>query len=505
MLLSLIGSPGCGRFSSPELTIIVISLDTTRADHLSAYGYDRNTTPTLARLAEEGALFTNARSTSSWTLPAHMSLITGLPPGLHDVVIDFQVLDKGRRTLGEIFQDAGYRTMGVYSAPYVHGYYGFARGMDFYERATLEPMLFDIPQNQRNAQMGTREHASHREITSQRIVDRALRLMVQDDTDSNMIFLHFFDPHYDYRAPPKIARQFTDPVYSGRISGNRIASDADLLGGKIDAADRAQLEALYDAELAWVDQNIGRLLETLEARGRLDNAVVVVTGDHGEEFYERGRFGHRAGLMDEVLRVPLIIWAPGLIPAGRVIEDDVAIYDVLPTLIDYAGLSEEPGVYGRSLKPLIDGERLPPRPVTSALSFFPRELRGYYVLHESMVLERMKLVRRLHVAWSPDKQADLGGSWDPDSVEWELYDLREDPGETINLIGAGDPRERPILDAFAQETQRQKNAFIAYQPQGSPGASLDMDLMEMMAELGYGGPAQSPASAEVDSADESGR
>jgi len=491
LLIGLLAWAGCSGSTQPDLTIVVISLDTTRPDHLSAYGYDRETTPTLARLASEGALFKNARSTTSWTLPSHMSLFTGLPPGLHDVVIDFQILDEGRRTLGEVFQDGGYRTLGVFSGPYVHGRYGFDRGMDFYERGTQEPMLFDIPIEQRNRQMGTREHASHREVTSPRIVDRALNLLALDDTERNLVFLHFFDPHYDFRAPSKLVRRFSDPAYAGKISGNGIASDPDLLAGRIDDSDRAQVQALYDAELAFVDQNIARLLETLKAEGRLENALVVITGDHGEEFWENGRFGHRAGLRDEVLRVPLIVWGPGLVPAGRVIEDDVAIYDVLPTLIDYAGLPEEPAIYGRSLKPLIDGKPQPPRPLTAALSFFPAELKGYYILHQSMVLDGMKLVRRVHVAWAPQTQSYLGGEWDADSVEFELYDVREDPGESRNLVGSGDPREKRMLEAFADETRRQKQALASFHPQGSGSApDVDMDLMEMMAQLGYAAQAE---------------
>jgi arylsulfatase A-like enzyme len=485
LLLGLGSLSACGGPSTPDLTVIVISLDTTRPDHLSAYGYDRETTPTLARLASEGALFTNARTTTSWTLPSHMSLFTGLPAGLHDVVIDFKVLDEGRRTMGEVFQDAGYRTLGVFSGPYVHGHYGFDRGMDYYERGTQEPMLFDIPVAQRNIQMGTREHTSHREVTSPRIVDRALNLLAIDDADRNFVFLHFFDPHYDFRAPPKIARRFTDPAYAGTISGNGIASDPDLLRGEIDEADRAQVRALYDAELAFVDQNIARLLAELEAMGRLDDALIVVTSDHGEEFWENGRFGHRAGLRDEVLRVPLIVWGPGLVPAGRVIEDEVAIYDVLPTLIDYAGLPEEPDVYGRSLRPLIDGKPAPPRPLTAALSFFPAELTGYYVLHQSMVLDGMKLIQRVHIAWAPQTQTDLGGEWDPDSVAFELYDLRADPGETDDLFGKGDPREKRVLEAFIDETRRQKDVLARFQPLGTGAMEMDIDLHDMIKQMGY--------------------
>ncbi|HZL99156.1 MAG TPA: sulfatase [Planctomycetota bacterium] len=482
---ALTGTSGCGGRAAP-LTILLISLDTTRPDHLSAYGYDRETTPTLARLAREGARFTNARSTTSWTLPSHMSLFTGLPPGLHEVVIDFQSLDRGRRTLGEIFQGAGFRTAGVFSAPYVHGKYGFGRGMEYYERGTLEPMALDLPPAQQRLQLGRREQIGHHEVTSERVTDRGLNLLDLLDAPRVLCFLHYFDAHYDYLAPAPITARFIDRGYAGPVTGEDADTVASTLGEHPAAADLAQLQGYYDAELAWIDQNLERLLARQEQRGELDDTLIVVTGDHGEAFFEHGRFGHRFDLHDEVLRIPLIVWAPGRVPAGQVIEESVSIVDVLPTLMDYAGIAPDPSLDGRSLRPLIDGGRLPPRPVTAALSFFPPPpAQGHYRLHEAIVKEGMKLVRRVDVPWTPERQQDIGEPPMPGSERLEVFDLVADPDEQRNLVGTGDPRVGPLTEAFEAERERQREKLATFRPQGSGGPITDMSLFEIMRQNGY--------------------
>jgi arylsulfatase A-like enzyme len=488
--LSLCGIlAGCGWLGREQLTIIVISLDTTRPDHLTPYGYDRDTTPTLARLAAEGTLFTAARSTSSWTLPSHMSLFTGLPPGLHDVTIDFQVLDEGHRTMGEIFQQAGYRTMGVFSAPYVHGYYGFDRGMGFYERATLEPMLFDLPPEVMQQQMVVREHRSHREITSRLVTDRGAFLLKNSNDRHNLLFLHYFDPHYDYRAPAQTLARFAAPGYAGPVTGdNPLGNPA--VHADMPAADRAQLEALYDAELAWVDENLALLLERLERQGRLDSTLIVVTGDHGEAFFEHGRFGHRFDLTDEVLRIPLLFWWPGRIPAGHVVDEPVSIADVLPTLMDYAGLAPDPAIDGISLKPLIHGAGRPAeRPVTAVLSFFPPQPQGYYVLHEAFVAGPMKLVRTLHVSWSPDNERDLAGDPIEGSERFAVYDLAADPLEARDLSDSDDPRVPRLIESFHRERTRQRERYETFVPRGVSAPPLEASLYDIMAQMGYLGDA----------------
>jgi arylsulfatase len=483
--LGALALAGCGRFGQRDLTVIVISLDTTRPDHLTPYAPERGTTPALDRLARQGTRFTAARSTAPWTLPAHMTLFTGLPPGLHNVNIDFQVLDQGRRTMGEMFHDAGYRTMGVFTAPYVHGRFGFDRGMDFYERATLEPMLWDLPPESMSEQMKTREFLSHLEVTSRQLQERALHLLSNSTREKNLLFLHYFDPHSDYLAPPPYVKRFANPDYRGPITGKGILVNP-AIKPDMSAADRAQLEALYDAELAFVDETIGALLAQLERQDRLDSTLIVVTADHGEAFFEHGRFGHRRDLTDEVLKVPLIIWGPGLgIAAGRVVDESVSLVDVLPTLLDYAGLPAESQLDGRSLRPLIEGGHWTERPATAALSFFPADPEGYYELHESLILGTLKVVRTLHVAWTPEDEHDLAGQVVPGSEVVQVFDLAADPGETRNLHGTDDPRVAPLLQAFHSERNRQRASLAAFRPKGSAAPALEVPLKEILWATGY--------------------
>ncbi len=477
-----------------QLTIIVVSLDTTRPDHLSAYGYDRETTPTLARLAREGTRFTSARSTTSWTLPSHMSLFTGLPPDLHNVTIDFQTLDLGRPTMGEIFSDAGFRTTGVYSAPYVHDRFGFARGMDLYESATRNPMVYDLPPERMSDPqlMSQLELNSHREVTSRRLRDRATHVLTKRRAyPKTFLFLHFFDPHYDYLPPAAQRAAFTDPRYRGPVDGLEVLGRPESIHPGMAPADRAQLMGLYDAEIRFVDDSLADVVAAVEESGRLGSTIVVVTGDHGEEFFEDGRIGHRMTLREEVLRVPLIVWGPGLVPEGRVVEDDVALYDVLPTLMDYAGLEPDDRIYGRSLRPLIEGGSLPPRPTTAALTFLHRDGPEYYTRHDACVYDGMKYVRRLRVPWSPEDPTRIDNVPDLASAEIEVYDLEADPGERENLISkrGQDPRVEGIIRTFEAEQARQESALRTFRPEGSPTdghVPQDFDdVLRQMKMMGY--------------------
>ena len=234
----------------------------------------------------------------------------------------------------------------------------------------------------------------------------------------------------------------------------------------------AQLMALYDAEIRFVDENLNTVLQSLEDSGRIGSTVVVVTADHGEEFFEDGKIGHRMGLREEVIRVPLIFWGPGIIPEGQVIDDEVALYDILPTLMDYAGIPDDPLVYGRSLRPLIDGDSLAKRPSHSALTFLHREGPDYYTRHDAIVYEGMKYVRRVRVPWSPDNPTMITNPPDLDSTEVEIYDLAADPGEQHNLysLRGQDPRVEGIIREFEAETTRQLNALQTFSPEGMPAS-----------------------------------
>lgn len=471
---------------SQGLLVVVVSLDTTRPDHLSAYGYDRETSPTLARLAREGTVFRNARSTSSWTLPSHMSLFTGMPPQLHNVTIDFQTLDTARRTMGQIFQDGGFATQGIYTAPYVHQRYGFGRGMDFYEAATSNPMAFDLSPRQMLAQMHQREVQSHQEVTSPLALLQARNFLNNTRKAKGLLFLHLFDPHYDYRAGPRYRAPFVDPAYDGEITGDLLMAQMDLIE-QGDPDDLHQLRALYDAELRYTDDHLAALMQAIRTSDFAERVLLVVTGDHGEEFLENGKFGHRMGLRDEVLRIPMVFWGPGIVPEGQVIDEPVALYDVLPTLVDYAELPEEPELFGRSLRPLIEGGSLPPRPTLSALTFLYADGRDHLTRHESMVVGDLKYVRRMDAPWSPENDRDIYQPSDVSTLEVEIYDLQADPQERVNLLEAApdDPRIQRAADAFASEMARVTKHHGRLSWSGADDALPGMSSNEALAALGY--------------------
>jgi arylsulfatase A-like enzyme len=173
------------------------------------------------------------------------------------------------------------------------------------------------------------------------------------------------------------------------------------------------------------------------------------------------------------------------VPAGQVIDDDVSIIDVLPTLMDYAGIPAEPALDGRSLKPLIDGGHLHPRPVTAALSFFPAKPEDHYLLHEGIVQDGLKLVRHVQVPWSTSNERKIDAAPSLKTAQFDVFDLIADPGEMHNLVDTGNPRVEQMKAAFEAERQRQRDRLATFQPRGSGDPITDLTVQESMDALGY--------------------
>lgn len=349
----------------PRPNLLLISLDSVRADALGAYGAhlphapDVSPTPHLDALAAQGVLYTEARATTSWTLPSHVSLFTGLPEIAHAVEQDGESLPQELPTLGEQLARGGYRTAGVYSGPYLDARFGFARGFERYERgygAELEAASNEREAAQRRLALldaarepervrAARERlaqaeqaleaASHRDVSAARVTDLALAELARaaDDPRPFFLFVHHFDAHYDYRPPPEFLRR-VDP------SGS---AEADLgcnpSVSAPDAVDRCRLR--YQGEVAWLDAEIGRLLEGLAQLGLESNTLIAVVSDHGEEFLEHGALGHRRTLFEEVLRVPILLRPPGGAARGHVRADPIALHEFGAELL--AELGRDPG------------------------------------------------------------------------------------------------------------------------------------------------------------------
>ena len=287
--------------------VLIVSIDTLRRDHVSAYGYARSTTPHIDRLAEEGALFEDAISTSNWTLPAHMSLLTGLRPSAHQVEDDQDRLPHAIGTLAESLTRRGYLSAGYASHVYLDETYGFDRGFATYE---VDP----------------RARASA-------ITDSALAWLGNDrGRQPFFLFLHYFDPHWDFAPPAPYDRRFAqqpiDPAVGTLLELHRYLIPGTTMPDDV----KEQVVALYDGEIAYTDAEIGRLIDALAASRELDDTIVVVVSDHGEEFGEHDSFGHATHLHGEVLRVPFIVRYPPAIAAATRVMTPVALSDVPATV-----------------------------------------------------------------------------------------------------------------------------------------------------------------------------
>ena len=314
--------------------VVLVSIDSLRSDHLDAYGYHRNTAPTISELARHGVLFRNNSSVTSWTLPGHMSMLTGRSLLGHGVIFDDRSLPTEVPTLAQSLQSAGYKTGAVVSAPYVEARYGFDRGFDDYDDETISFAT---------------NGESYKTVTAPLLQKTAASWLARNASEENpfFLFLHYWDVHYDY-APGAPYDTMFDPDYDGDIDGREFYFNPEVHPG-MDRRDLDHLLALYDGEIRLVDDHLAKLRTTLKELGVADNTVIVITSDHGEEFFEHGGKGHHKTLFDEVTRVPLVLYVPGLYPTRPVVKMETSIVDIMPTLLSLLGIPLPPGMDGADL------------------------------------------------------------------------------------------------------------------------------------------------------------
>jgi arylsulfatase A-like enzyme len=396
----IVSSFGCSKSASERPNVILISLDTLRADRLSCYGHDRETSPRLDAFAREGVLCEKTVSTSSWTLPSHWSMLTGLPVSVHGVC-DEQLwnrrpaegelaLPSRGRFLAEELSDAGYDTAGFYSWIYLEEKFGLGPGFDTYERLGLfgyehpsikaqadAARLLEDPAEQ--AAVGRALQAEHPELfdigrpTAPEVVDRSLEWLraevAEDDGQPLFLFMHLFDAHDPYTPPAPFNERF-DAEYEGPIDGREITGEKSLVHKDMLERDLEHLLALYDGGVSWVDSEVGRVLDALDDLGLSEDTLVIITSDHGEEFFEHGRKTHRKQLHRESVHVPLMMRWPGGLPEGVRIKGGTGIVDIVPTILSAVGLPAPAASPGVDLAQLArDGDRSEGTYLTELLLF----------------------------------------------------------------------------------------------------------------------------------------
>lgn len=441
--------------SDPRPDIVLISIDSLRPDHLGAYGYAPPTSPTIDRLAAEGVVFENAVSTTSWTLPAHAAMFTGLYDSAHGALDIDDRLAAGHTTLAESLRDAGYRTAGFFGGPFLHPTFGLDQGFEVY-RSAMTVVGDDAPDE---AIRGYADYASHRDVTGPRTVERFRRWLETADPCPTFVFLHLWDVHYDYIPPERYVRLF-DPDYEGEIDGVDFIRNEAISAGMA-PRDLEHVVALYDGEIRFTDDTIRQLLEDFERARGLDDAIVVVTSDHGDEFFEHQRKGHQKTLFEEVVRVPLIVRWPGRAEAGLRVADQVRLIDLMPTLLEAAGVEEPPRVQGRDIAPLLSGGSLPPQPALLELVCLGRDQRAWRSNERKLIL---------------DRSAGLG---------W-LFDLVSDPREQ-HALQPGTPEFDARIAGLKARLDAELAAASAWGEAigDREGAEVDADMLERLRALGY--------------------
>jgi arylsulfatase A-like enzyme len=421
------GTDSGGAVSAPRPDVVLIVIDTLRADHLGSHGYPRDTTPNIDALAAESTRYARAYSHAPWTTPAVAALMTSRYPSAFGITSVQSRLPDEATLLPELLLDAGYRTAAFVSHSFVSAKWGFSQGFERFDESNVK---------------------GHMATTSPDISELAIAwLQEQRGEEPVFLFLHYFDPHFGYIDQPDFpfggrAPDYEGPVRSGSFPGMHAKEKQQL-----SPADIHELRRQYDSEIALTDREIGRVLDALREAGRYESAVVVLTGDHGEEFFDHGSLDHTKTLYDELVHVPLLMKLPGR-PAG-VIETPVAHVDLLPTLTDWLDLELPPGARGRSLLEVEDAESRPVFLETKRL----RRLRGVVLNDEKLIL-------------------DLA------SGETQLFDLASDPAEQTDLS-----QERP-------DRVRTLRALIEAWDGGAatvavPPLELDEEERERLKALGY--------------------
>ena len=400
----------------PAPNVVLITIDTLRADHVGCYGDNQIKTPNIDSLAADGARFERAFAVVPVTLPSHSSMLTGTFPmlsGMHD--FSGNKLSPLQPTIASLLKQAGYQTGAVIASAVLDSRFGLNQGFDFYYDH------FDFSRlNEANL--------DEMERPGNVVADVTLDWLAKNSQKKFFLWMHLYDPHFPYNPPEPYRKEYAAQP--------------------------------YDGEIAFADEQVGRLLRFLKEKGLYQNTLIVLAGDHGESLGEHREKTHGFFIYNATMHVPLIIRLPENAFAGRTVPDLVSLVDLMPTVLGVVGVNVPSQVQGRSLMPQLHGEPIDRDRVLYGETFLPR----------------------IHFNWS-----ELRGIENPryhfiDAPRPELYDLANDPGEVHNLA--------PDKKAVAAELHARLNVVIRDFSAGKEMAEktgLDPALMERLKSLGYAG------------------
>jgi choline-sulfatase len=425
----------------PIRNVVLMLIDTLRADKLKNYNpQTRVRTPGLVRFLADAVTMRDARTQENWTKPSVATLLTSLYPWQHNAFSDDAKVPEAVELLPEYFGKHGYRTAAFIANGYVSDKFGFGQGWDDYRNYIRE---------------------NRRSIAQEVAADVLQWLDQRPQQKPFFLYVHTIDPHVPYRPPKSFLSLYDPDPYSGPVDFSR---ENELLEhikiGKLplNARDKVRLEALYDGEISYHDVHFAAILDGLDKRGLRDDTLVVVTADHGEEFWDHGSVGHGHSVYDELLHIPLMLRIPGLTDGNAILRGDVGLVDIAPTILDALGLPIPDTMYGRSFLPELRGEG-PAAPRATASGF----MTGYRTLASG----RYKLVQR-----GLDQAT--------------LYDLSVDPHETHD-VAAQHPLAMRYTRSLLGLTLARSSAGKTTRVYKRESTTIDRETEAQLRALGYVG------------------
>lgn len=431
-----------------KLNIILISLDTLRADHLSCYGYERDTSPYLDRLVEDSVFFEDVFAHSSWTLPSHLSMLFSLNGASHQVYYNTQKIDNSLPSIASYLRDNGYITYGFTGGGYVSSIYGFSKGFDWY----------DEPVGGRNAPLADDEAGRLYEYTSD---------WIEKNQDKQFfLFLHTFQIHGPYKCPEPWIETYLDENAQWKGIGLRLLLEEKGMNFPFTQEQRENIKALYDGEIKYTDEALIKpLVEFLKNKGLYDNTLLIITSDHGEEFYEHGGWLHSRTLYNELIRVPLIIKFPASKYKGTKVKPKARLIDIMPTVLDLCSINyPKDSLEGESLINLISGDETEDRSFISDLAY-----KDIYDPCPALIATNEGDIKVI-IEKSKTGIKNI-----------ETYDIDNDPEEQSKSVFQKAVKARTEILAFIDKYYKEK--FLVQRKKGQ--VQLDEKMKEKLRALGY--------------------
>lgn len=454
--------------------VLIYLIDTERADHASVYGYARDTTPFLKKLGQQGLVFDDCQVQATWTKPSVASLLTSLYSFTHGIVNDYDTIPKGAATLAEQLKAAGYVTAGIVANPFAGRLSGLQRGFDYLSEWAV------IQRYRRDAEDRGTDSAAVNKIV--------FPWLEQHRNEPFFLYAHATDPHAPYRPPAGFEERFANPAETDEFNKNykSLVDKRSYGGGAVVSRAVCKRDGLnpdrfiqraidrYDGEILHNDASLEQLAGKLKELGLLDNTLIVVVSDHGEEFWEHGWTAHGQSLYQELTHGVFVMWNPKLMPTPRRVTEPVQLIDVMPTILDLLDLKIPDMVQGQSLAAFAKGQPFQRRgPVMTSRYASPHA-------HGMVPENGTDTVALLDAGWKliyRDKGKQVGLN------KVELYDRRTDRGEAKNVAGEHPQEVSRMVTEIGKwlDAEKKIKSFLG----SGAKATMDQKTLEQLRSLGY--------------------